>query len=95
MGRKMEAFFCAGHEPANQACVTPHVWLSRTDKLDVPDQMVFDLDPSGDSFRSIAYRSLQRRDLRDRLTLLALELRVPKPDDINRAGGLIAALLEQ
>src|SRR6266511_983727 len=23
---------------ANQACVTPHIWLSRTDKLDVPDQ---------------------------------------------------------
>jgi bifunctional non-homologous end joining protein LigD len=33
---------------ANQACITPHIWLSRTDKLDFPDQMVFDLDPSGD-----------------------------------------------
>src|SRR5699024_10731925 len=28
-----------------QACVTPHVWLSRADALDHPDQMVFDLDP--------------------------------------------------
>jgi len=35
---------------ANQACVTPHVWLSRVDKLTYPDQMVFDLDPSGGSF---------------------------------------------
>jgi bifunctional non-homologous end joining protein LigD len=35
---------------ANQACVTPHVWLSRADKLTCPDQMVFDLDPSDDSF---------------------------------------------
>src|SRR6266403_3659070 len=33
---------------ANQACVTPHVWLSRSDKLDYPDQMVFDLDPAAD-----------------------------------------------
>jgi bifunctional non-homologous end joining protein LigD len=30
---------------AGQACVTPHVWLSRTDALDNPDQIVFDLDP--------------------------------------------------
>jgi len=30
---------------ANQGCVTPHVWLSRSDKLERPDQMVFDLDP--------------------------------------------------
>src|SRR5688572_14210372 len=35
---------------ANQACVTPHVWLSRVDKLTYPDQMVFDLDPSGGGF---------------------------------------------
>jgi len=31
---------------ANQACVTPHTWLSRSDDLDRPDQLVFDLDPS-------------------------------------------------
>jgi bifunctional non-homologous end joining protein LigD len=30
---------------ANQACITPHVWLSRRDKLYYPDRMVFDLDP--------------------------------------------------
>ena len=30
---------------AGQACITPHVWLSRTDALDNPDQIVFDLDP--------------------------------------------------
>lgn len=33
---------------ANQACITPHVWLSRADQLHDPDRMVFDLDPSGD-----------------------------------------------
>jgi bifunctional non-homologous end joining protein LigD len=30
---------------ANQACITPHAWLSRRDRLDYPDQLVFDLDP--------------------------------------------------
>lgn len=32
---------------ANQGCITPHVWLSRADKLHYPDRMIFDLDPSG------------------------------------------------
>lgn len=31
---------------ADQACITPHVWLGRTDDLHRPDQMIFDLDPS-------------------------------------------------
>jgi bifunctional non-homologous end joining protein LigD len=31
---------------AQQACVTPHTWLSRAGDLDRPDQLVFDLDPS-------------------------------------------------
>ncbi|MFR9724899.1 non-homologous end-joining DNA ligase [Streptomyces sp. MS19] len=30
---------------ADQACITPHVWLSRTGGLDCPDRLVFDLDP--------------------------------------------------
>jgi bifunctional non-homologous end joining protein LigD len=29
----------------NQACITLHAWLSRADKLEFPDQMIFDLDP--------------------------------------------------
>ena len=38
---------------ANQACITPHSWLSRRDKPNYPDQMVFDLDPSGDDFETV------------------------------------------
>jgi bifunctional non-homologous end joining protein LigD len=40
---------------ANQACITPHVWLSRKDRLDYPDLMVFDLDPPADDFDPVKY----------------------------------------
>jgi bifunctional non-homologous end joining protein LigD len=38
---------------ANLACVTPHVWLSRTAQVDYPDQMVFDLDPGDERFEPV------------------------------------------
>jgi bifunctional non-homologous end joining protein LigD len=56
---------------ANQACVTPHIWLSRTDKLDRPDQMVFDLDPSGDSFEPVKATAQSLKELLDQLGLPA------------------------
>lgn len=31
---------------ANQAVITPHVWLSRADRLNYPDCIIFDLDPA-------------------------------------------------
>ena len=31
---------------ANQNCVTVHSWLSRRDRLEEPDQIIFDFDPS-------------------------------------------------
>jgi bifunctional non-homologous end joining protein LigD len=31
---------------ANQACITLHSWLSRADRIDRPDRMIFDLDPT-------------------------------------------------
>jgi bifunctional non-homologous end joining protein LigD len=45
---------------ADQACITPHVWLSRADRLERPDRMVFDLDPSTENFAEVrrAARSL-------------------------------------
>jgi bifunctional non-homologous end joining protein LigD len=56
---------------ANQACVTPHIFLSRIDKLDVPDQMVFDLDPQGDDFELVRSTARAFRKLLDDLELPA------------------------
>ena len=56
---------------ANQACVTPHIFLSRTDKLDVPDQLVFDLDPQGDDFEVVKSTALDFKQLLDELELPA------------------------
>jgi bifunctional non-homologous end joining protein LigD len=33
---------------AGQACITPHCWLSRADRLDRPDRLVVDLDPTAE-----------------------------------------------
>ena len=48
---------------ANQAVITPHTWLSRIDKPDHPDQMIFDLDPSDGNFKQVcaAAKTLRQR----------------------------------
>jgi bifunctional non-homologous end joining protein LigD len=56
---------------ANQACVTPHIFLSRIDKLEVPDQMVFDLDPQGDNFDLVRSTAWDFKRLLDELELPA------------------------
>jgi bifunctional non-homologous end joining protein LigD len=56
---------------ANQACVTPHIFLSRTDKLDIPDQLVFDLDPQGSDFEVVKSTALDFKQLLDELELPA------------------------
>jgi bifunctional non-homologous end joining protein LigD len=38
---------------ADQACITPHVWLSRMDRLRQPDRLVVDLDPSVEDFAAV------------------------------------------
>ncbi len=56
---------------ANQACVTPHIFLSRTDKLDVPDQMIFDLDPQGEDFELVRSTAFAFKELLDEFQLPA------------------------
>jgi bifunctional non-homologous end joining protein LigD len=38
---------------ANQACITPHCWLSRIDAPDQPDRLVIDLDPADGDFGKV------------------------------------------
>jgi bifunctional non-homologous end joining protein LigD len=56
---------------ANQACITPHIWLSRADKLHYPDQMVFDLDPSREDFDAVKATARSIAKLLDKLELPA------------------------
>jgi len=60
---------------ADQGCVTPHVWLSRTDRRDHPDRMIFDLDPPGEdaraSFDAVRWTARRLRELLETLGLVA------------------------
>jgi bifunctional non-homologous end joining protein LigD len=56
---------------ANQACITPHIWLSRIDKLEYPDQMVYDLDPSEDDFALVKSATIALKCILDELRLPA------------------------
>ncbi len=50
----------------NQGCITPHVWLSKIDKLNYPDTLIFDLDPAQKvvkDFSLIADVALQLKEL--------------------------------
>lgn len=54
---------------ANQACLTPHVWLSRADRPDHPDRMIFDLDPPGGDFGAVKAAARRLRELLEALDL--------------------------
>lgn len=60
---------------ANQACIEPHIWLSRADRPDTPDRIIFDLDPPEGKFDSVvkAARTL-RGLLEDRLGIMAFPM---------------------
>ncbi|MCA9510951.1 MAG: non-homologous end-joining DNA ligase, partial [Myxococcales bacterium] len=57
---------------ANQACVTPHLWLCRASRLDAPDELVFDLDPPDRDFAPVRRAALWCRALLDELGLFAV-----------------------
>lgn len=54
---------------ADQACITPHAWLSRADQLERPDRMVFDLDPSNGSFAEVRQTARSLGELLDEIGL--------------------------
>ena len=54
---------------ANQGCITPHVWLSRTASLRHPDKLILDLDPPGEDFQVVRTAALALRDLLSELEL--------------------------
>ena len=56
---------------ANQACIEPHVWLSRKDELYHPDQLIIDLDPAGDDFAPVRFAARAIREVFEDLDLKA------------------------
>jgi bifunctional non-homologous end joining protein LigD len=54
---------------ADQACITPHTWLSTAEDLDRPDQLVFDLDPSVEGLAAVRRATRLVGDLLDDLGL--------------------------
>jgi bifunctional non-homologous end joining protein LigD len=57
---------------ADQACITPHVWLSRADNLHHPDRLIFDLDPPGHEFEPVRSAARSLRSLLEELELTSL-----------------------
>jgi bifunctional non-homologous end joining protein LigD len=48
---------------AGQNVITPHVWTSRADRLERPDRLIFDLDPSTDDFALVTATARALGDL--------------------------------
>ena len=47
---------------AEQGTITPHTWLSRVDRPDHPDRMIFDLDPPDGGFKLVRTAARVIRD---------------------------------
>ncbi|MFE5915073.1 non-homologous end-joining DNA ligase [Streptomyces wedmorensis] len=57
---------------ADQACTTPHRFLSKADLPEHPDRLVFDLDPSGDDFTVVQETAGWLHELLEELELPSL-----------------------
>jgi bifunctional non-homologous end joining protein LigD len=53
----------------NQACVTLHRFLSKADRPDHPDRLIFDLDPPGEDFAAARHAAELLHELLDELEL--------------------------
>ncbi|MDD1713775.1 MAG: non-homologous end-joining DNA ligase [Methanoregulaceae archaeon] len=51
----------------DQGCITPHTWLSRRERLDYPDKMIFDLDPPGEDFEPVRRAAFLVKEFADDL----------------------------
>ena len=56
---------------ANYNMITAHVWLSRIETPEQPDQLIFDLDPSDEDFRLVRRTAINLRTLLEELRLVA------------------------
>ncbi|MBT2442609.1 non-homologous end-joining DNA ligase [Streptomyces sp. ISL-36] len=54
---------------ADQACITPHRFLSKADRPDHPDRLVLDLDPPTDDFAPVREAARRLHELLDELAL--------------------------
>jgi len=54
---------------ADQACITPHIWLSRKDKLHHPDKLIFDLDPPDGEFEPVRFAARALHELLGEINL--------------------------
>lgn len=55
---------------ANYNMITAHVWLSRIQAPDQPDEVIFDLDPSGDDFGIVRRTALALKPILEELALV-------------------------
>ena len=55
---------------ADQACITPHVLLSRREALDRPDQLIFDLDPADGDLRPARQAARALREMLEQVGLI-------------------------
>ncbi|HUH00564.1 MAG TPA: non-homologous end-joining DNA ligase [Kofleriaceae bacterium] len=55
---------------ANQAAITLHVGLSRVDRIDQPDRLVIDFDPSDDDFAKVKRAAKRARQLLEAVGLV-------------------------
>lgn len=54
----------------NYGCLTPHLWLSKIDKLNYPDRMIFDFDPpSSKYFGLICKKAKELKEILQELNL--------------------------
>ncbi|CAM5262124.1 non-homologous end-joining DNA ligase [Streptomyces avidinii] len=59
---------------ANQGCITPHRWLSKADRPDHPDRVVFDLDPADEGFAPVRQAAHWLHELLEELSLPSLPM---------------------